>query len=145
MVMLFAVLNECRGGLPKSEVISRIRERNWFDIQLEDKQPYQSNKHGSKEARWITIIAWARKDAVERHLMHSGTRDNWDLNSAGLDAFSAISRAFHATQLDVRQCYLWSRIFKQHMDGCYTPGQPERTRPAWLYYGDWRQRILDSL
>ena len=141
--MLFAVLSEVRGGLTKADAVDRIRERRWFDIQPEDRLPYPSTRHTTHEHRWITIIAWARKDAVENHLMHTGIRNNWDLNGQGLDLFAGIAKACRESRIDVRRCYLWSAAFKLRMDPSYTPGQPERKRPINLYEGDWVLRVLD--
>jgi hypothetical protein len=94
--MLFAVLSEVRGGLTKADAVDRIRERRWFDIQPEDRLPYPCTRHTTHEHRWITIIAWARKDAVENHLMHTGIRNNWDLNGQGLDLFAGIAKGHAA-------------------------------------------------
>lgn len=143
IVLLFAVLNEIRGGLTKADSIGRIYERGWFDTQPEDMLPYPSNRLTSREHRWKTIIAWARKDAVENHFMERGVVNNWDLESTGRDIFAAIAKACRESRLDVRRCYLWSKIFKHRMDPTYTPGQPERRRPINLYQGDWVLRNLD--
>ena len=143
--MLFAVLNEVRGGLTKAESVSRIRERRWFDFQPEDRLPYPSNQHTTHEPRWITIIAWARKDGVEHHLIHPLPRNNWDLTGAGLDTFASIARACRETGIDVRRCYLWSRVFKLRMCPSYTPDPTEPQRPINLYLGDWVLRNVDFL
>lgn len=145
IILLFAVLREVRGGLTKGESVERIRERTWFDIQPEDRLPYPSNRHTSHEQRWITVIAWARKDAVEYHLMHTGTHNNWDLNGAGLDFFVVVAAACREGQLDVRRCYLWSRLFKLRMCPSYIADASDRKRPLNLYEGDWVLRILDLL
>jgi hypothetical protein len=143
--MLFAVQSEVRGGLMRREATDRIFEHKWFDIQTEDKLPYPSQKHTSQEERWKTIIAWARKDSVERGWMEPNQHNNWDLTMAGLNWFRIVEDACRDTRLDVRRCYLWSRHFKLRMDPRYTFGQPERKRPANLYEGDWFQRAARQL
>jgi len=145
IVMLFAALREVRGGMTKADTIALIRDKLWFDIQPEDRLPYPSQRLTTHEPRWITSIAWARKDAIEQRLMHKGAFNEWDLNSEGLDSFAIIARACRETRLDVRRCYLWSCRFKLRMDPSYTTGQPERKRPLNLYEGDWMQRILDFI
>jgi hypothetical protein len=144
IVMLFAVLNQFRGGITKTDAISHIREKDWFDIQPEDKIPYPSNKYTSKEPRWITSVAWARKDAVERGLMHRGARNDWDLTAQGLNTFTAIRKACCDGGLDPSRCYLWSRNFKQYMNPDYQASAAETRRPKNLYE-DWLPRKIQEV
>ncbi|HEY4257329.1 MAG TPA: hypothetical protein VGM66_08960 [Candidatus Udaeobacter sp.] len=145
IVMLFAVLDEVRGGLTKAAALERIFERRWFDFQPEDRLPYPSNKHTSREPRWKTVIAWARKDGVEHHLMQHGPVNNWDLEGIGRDVFAAIAKACKEHRIDVRHCYLWSSAFKQRIDISYTLSPADAKRPINLYEGDWVTRNIDFL
>ena len=145
MVMLFAALSQVRGGMTKADTIAFIRDQRWFDIQPEDRLPYPSNKLTSKEPRWMTIIAWARKDGVQHRLMHKGGFNDWDLNAEGLDSFGIIARACRDARIDVRRCYLWARPFKLRMNPSYPPDAKELKRPMNLYEGDWVLRNLDFL
>ena len=144
MVMLFAALAAHRGGVPKADAIAHIRENLWFDVQTEDRIPYPSNRYTSKEPRWITSIAWARKDAVERELMHKGGFNDWDLTTTGLTTFAAVRRACSEERLAVSRCYLWSHRFKSFMDPKYGPSPADAKRPATLYE-DWLPRKISSL
>lgn len=73
--MLLAALNETRYILTRREATEFIRSKLWFAIQPEDRLPYPSQMFTSREPRWETVIAWARKDCVERDLM-AGERRN---------------------------------------------------------------------
>jgi len=136
IVMLLAALNEIRGGGTKAEIIDYIRDQHWFDIQPEDRLPYPSNRYTSKEARWITVIAWARKDSVERNLMHKGSFNDWQLTTEGLNAFSQIAKACREGLANVSRCYLWSRDFKRRMNPAYQCSDADSRRPMNLY-DDW--------
>jgi hypothetical protein len=139
--MLFAVLSEGRGGLTKAEAVAKIRERRWFEFQPEDWEPYPSQEYTTREPRWMTVIAWARKDAVKHGLIHPGPFNNWDLTTEGLNSFLTIAKGCREGCVKVRRCYLWSPQFKLRMDPSYTIGQPEDPRPHVLYWGDWFREL----
>jgi hypothetical protein len=145
IVLLCATLANVRGGLTKAEAIAQITQAHWFDIQPEDRQPYRSAQHTTHEARWITLIAFARKDLVERRLMDDGPRDNWDLSAAGRDCFESIAALFRSMRLDACRCFLWTAKFKSYMSPTYSSVGTDAVRPRHLYSRDWRQSILDSL
>jgi hypothetical protein len=139
MAMVLVTVRETRGGLTKAEAIEHIRNNRWFALEPEDKYPF--NQHTSHEPRWITAIAWARKDCVKRDLMIKGSFNSWEISREGLNTSAHISKAFHDGTLDVRPCYLWSRHFKLCMNPAYIPGQTEGKRPIGLY-DDWFGRLF---
>ena len=68
-IMLVAALHEryVIDGIrnsTKQEVVQFISLNRWFDVQDEDRTPYPSHEQLSREPRWHTLIAWARKDGV---------------------------------------------------------------------------------
>jgi hypothetical protein len=141
IVMLLAVLSDVRGGLAKAEAIERIASRKWFALEPEDTLPYRSNRFTSQEPRWITLIAWSRKDCVEHGLLIKGGFNNWDTTPQGFNTFAGISKACRDALLDVKRCYLWAPGFKVRMNPAYIPGGREATRPIALYE-DWLRRLL---
>jgi len=65
MFALLALLAEIRSIRSKQEALAHVQERQYLDIRPEDWQPYPSQS----EAKWHTLVAWARKDCVIREFM----------------------------------------------------------------------------
>lgn len=131
-LMLLRCLKELPGSRPKSEVIEVIRSKRWFQITSEDRLPYPSVK--SREPRWETLIAWARKDCVESNLMlKDGIRDSWQISKEGENMVTEAKAAFASQQLDVRECFFWSSSLKGIMDPSYVESAQDTPRPPRLY------------
>jgi len=143
IVMLLGVLSQTRRNLARQEANYQIRNNLWFDIQREDCVPYRSQMFTSREPRWETGIAWARKDCVERGLMSKDGHDEWEATGEGYDAFASFLNASRIHVLDVRRCYLWSRHFKHYMDSTYKPSEADADRPLNLYE-DWLPRGVEA-
>jgi hypothetical protein len=131
VVILLAALNELRYDPPKEDVLTEIQQRAWLDLRPEDKQPYPSQPRG--EARWRTLVAWARKDCVQNDLMPRGGRNVWSLTDHGRDKLLDVKCAFGTGILDVRKCFLWAPLFKRRMCPSWEPSENDAPRPAYLY------------
>lgn len=154
IVMLFAALTELGGAQTKQDVLHFICGKRWFEFVDDDHKPYPSAT--TREERWKCLIAWARKDAVERHQMFRGERDAWELNRIGKDSFASWQRSFLSGDMDSRVCFLWSIHFKTYMRPSYIKTEREWPRPLDIYRDIFaprhrsirdrvRHRILDDL
>ena len=130
--------------MTRSEATDFVRRKQWFAIQQEDWLPYPSQKYTSHEPRWMTVLAWARKDCVERALMPKQPRNEWQPTHEGLDLYAAAMRGGREHVLDVRRCFLWSPHFKVHIDPDYQPSPHDVKRPDDLYE-DWMPRKVDDV
>jgi hypothetical protein len=126
MVMLLAALSELRAIRTKQEVLAYIQHHHWFDIQADDWNPYPSQT----EPKWHTMIAWARKDCVERGWMFDHDElDSWEATRSGLKLFEKYAPQFETAELDVSKCYLWSTVFKRRMCSRHQPSSRDLARP----------------
>jgi len=75
MMLVLHALHELGGSNPKQEVIDYINRSGYYDITKHDLPPYESQN----EPKYHTLLAWARKDCVERDLILGHERDAWAL------------------------------------------------------------------
>ncbi len=144
--LLASVLNEIRGGLRKSEALSEIYDRKFFNVQAEDLVPYWSAEATTREPRWKTLIAWSRKDMVERGMMYRLPRDNWDLTGRGRDFYQMALLHCRAGKVDVARCYLWTPKFKSFTAGEHYKGPHlDHKRPLDVYKDTCWLSILDTI
>ena len=133
-MLLFAALRELSGSVTKQTAVQYISNRKWFALEPEDSKPYPSQQH-THEARWKTLIAWARKDSALRDLMLNHERDSWALSREGVRRWDSLRLRFSTGELEVKDGYLWSAIFKLYLCPTYTPCPNEAKRP-WRFYDD---------
>jgi hypothetical protein len=130
MTMLLATLYEIRAIRAKQEAIAHIQAHHYFNLQPDDWEPYPTQT----EPRWHTMIAWSRKDCVDRDLMFDhDENDHWEIARKGLDQFEKFRAGFA-----VKRCYLWSATFKRMMYPEYRPSDEDWKRPA-NYRSAWLQ------
>lgn len=132
IILLLAALKDAGTSLSRRQSIDHISENHWFALQCEDWKPYPS-QGASGEARWKTLIAWARKDAVIRGLINDFERDAWSLSKKGHSIWDILSTGFSLGNFDVSQGYLWSKVFKQKLNSAYSPSSKDALRPATIY------------
>lgn len=131
--LLLAALNELGGSNPKSDVIRFIAEQRWFELQPEDKKPYPSQIDNSREPRWHTLIAWARKDSSLHDLVNDHEHNSWSLTRYGREKWEAKRKDFESGKLKATKCYLWTAKFKSYMCPSYKPGPDDEQRPIYFY------------
>jgi hypothetical protein len=129
IMLLLAVLQGRRGFLRKQEVLSHIESNHWFEISDRDRSPYRSQS----EPRWHTLLAWARKDAVDGKLFENNDKDQWELSLDGRNSFIHARQAFRDKHCLVSACFFWSRDFKHFIDHEYQPSSADVSRPQYLY------------
>lgn len=129
--LLLVALRIQRQPKSKSDIIEYIQSENWLDLSEEDKIPYKSQL--GDEARWKTLIAWARKDCVDMGLMESDLRDSWSATKNGLNLAAELPTYCQRGDYELRQCYLWNNKFKTLLDPNYQPSEHDLKRPASFY------------
>ncbi len=141
-VLLMAALREIGGAIPKREAISFIHRQRWFDVQPDDQKPYPSSVATTREPRWHTLIAWARKDSVLRDLVSDHERDSWSLTRTGRDAFERFHSNSLAGKMTVSNCFLWTLVFKRYMYPPFAPSPKDAQRPDDFYRDLSMERII---
>lgn len=136
IILLIAALKDAGVSLSRREATDFIADHRWFDLQPEDWQPYPSQKT-AREARWKTLIAWARKDAVLRDFVNDYEHNSWSLSRNGHRVWEGVSNKFTRGEVDVTQGYLWSPVFKRKLRPDYMPSEKDARRPCSLYRGSF--------
>lgn len=88
---------------------------------------------GQNESKYHTLLAWARKDCVERDFVLNNERDAWALRLKGRALIEWIHQLCVAQNFDVRKCYLWTEKFKKKMDPKYQPSDTDAKRPEIVF------------
>ena len=139
MFMLLVALRIQRKPKSKKEILEFIQEKNWFDLCAEDKIPYKSQ--GGEEPRWMTLIAWARKDCVDLGLMEFDQRDSWSATKNGLNLAAELPAYCHRGEYELWRCFLWKNSFKELLDPNHQTSERDLKRPS-LFYRDSFPRFL---
>ena len=130
---VFLVLHSLRelGGVrAKQEVLSFIQDADLYEITRHDLPAYP----GQSEARYHTLIAWARKDAlIAEWLIETEQRDEWQLSRDGRNILDLTIERYRKGDLKVCECYLWTLKFKKAIDPNYEPSSDDRIRPEELW------------
>jgi len=129
MVLVLQSLSELTGSNTKQEVIAHIRDLGYYHVTRHDLPPYP----GQNESKYHTLLAWARKDCVERDFILNNERDAWALSLNGRALIEKIRRLCEDQEFDVRKCYLWTSKFKKKMDPKYEPSQADAKRPEDVF------------
>jgi hypothetical protein len=129
-IMLLTTLADLRCAR-KQEAIGYITSHRYFDVQQEDLEPYP--KAATREPRWHTLIAWARKDCLVAGYLMEGERDAWAITRDGVKEFADSQEKFRSGILDARRCYMWTPRFKQYMQPGYVLSTEDRKRPMDVY------------
>lgn len=132
IALLLAALKDAGVSLSRREAVECISEHGWFAVQAEDWKPYPSQRT-TREARWKTLIAWARKDAVLRDFVNDFERDSWSLSRHGHMLWDRMLSKFALHELDVSRGYIWTPAFKRRLCPDYTPSERDAQRPYSLY------------
>ncbi len=111
-IMLLTTLADLRSAR-KQEAIGYISSHRYFDVKQEDMEPYP--KAATREPRWHTLIAWARKDCLVAGFLMEGERDAWAITRDGVKEFGDAQEKFRSGVLDARKCYMWTAAFKHLM------------------------------
>lgn len=131
MTVLLCDLKANRGAHPKSDVIRRIRESDWFELVPEDRIPFPTVP---TEARWITSVAWARKQCVEDGLLTNDARDSWEITREGINSFVSLKTGFKSGKVFVSECFFWTEKFKKLiMEGLPYDHKRSFARPEYVY------------
>jgi hypothetical protein len=144
ITLLLAALNEIGGSATKRETVQFISDQEWFDRQPEDWKPYPSQKT-SREPRWQTLIAWARKDSVLREFLIDGEWDSWALSREGRRLWASMRIKFESGEWPVARGYLWSPKFKRRLCFTYQPSTTDPERPPFFYRDIGLERFIASL
>lgn len=143
VTLVLAVLSELRSGCTKQNALDHIRFRQWFDFKKKDNDPYPSET--STEPRWSRMIAFARDQARRQGFLANPTIfDHWQISDAGIAELHARMTAFQSGIASVHSCFLWSWVFKKHIDPKYLPGEDDK-RPGSLYKDVARELMAEAL
>ena len=134
-VLLLAAIRDLSAFGTKREAIGYISQMHWFAVQAQDLEPYRSQQWASREPRWHTLIAWARKDSVLRDLVSNEGRDMWGLTRNGRNAIDRCHERCRAGTWPVAPCFLWSVQFKRFLCPTYVPSEMDSKRPEPFYRG----------
>ena len=129
MIMLLASLFDLKGGRRRQEVLSVIEQKQWYDLEPEDRKPYPT----TTEPRWKNLISWARLSCADEGLMERGVPDDWAITKDGHNAYVTLRNAFRNEELDVTRCFLWTGRFKNHIVPDWAPNGSEAQRPKYMY------------
>jgi hypothetical protein len=129
MVLVMHSLSELTGSNTKQEVLRHIRDMVYYNITRHDLPPYP----GQNESKYHTLLAWARKDCVERDYVLNNERDAWALSLRGRALISRIHALCVTQEYDVRKCYLWTEKFKKKLDPQYQPSDADAKRPEVVF------------
>jgi hypothetical protein len=134
VVLVLHTLDQLGGEGTRQEVIRKIKDEGWFaHVYPEDNTPYLSQQDlGRNEPRWETSIAWARKDALEAHLLRESERNCWAISRNGRETLIEVKQRFAAAELKAWRCYMWTPLFKSLIDLQYKPGN-DSPRPGSVY------------
>jgi hypothetical protein len=126
MILVLLALKELTGSNSKQAVIDHITRLSYYEVTRHDLPPYL----GQSEPKYHTLLAWARKDCVDRNLILNDEVNAWALTPReGHETTARISKRFASGELDVRKCYLWTPKFKMLMNPSYTPSDADAERP----------------
>jgi hypothetical protein len=141
IILLIAALKDAGVSLSRREAVELIGANRWFALQAEDWKPYPSQKT-LREARWKTLIAWARKDAVLRTFVNDFEHNSWSLSRNGHRLWEGLSKKLTLGEIDVSQGYLWSAVFKRKLCPGYLPSEKDARRPCSLYRDSFERFFL---
>ncbi len=138
--ILLAASFELKRSRTKCEVIAVIEHNQWFNIEAEDKIPYDSQP---TEPRWKTAIAWCRKNCVSTNpkLMESDIQDCWIATKEGLNIIAEMKKVCAEGGYDVGQCYLWSSALKTYFNPEFSPSLNDKTRPQFMYRDSFQMML----
>jgi len=146
IAMLLHVLDDLKGSQSKSLVTACIRRWGLFAYADEDWKPYPSVKEkGGNESRWMTLVAFARLDCVEREWMDEKGRDQWRISTLGKQIIERVKARCLEGAVDVRHGYLWTPKFKKILAPTYVATDSDAKRPWGSIYDDTKfSAILDE-
>jgi hypothetical protein len=129
MILVLSALESIRGVSRKTEVIDYIVGRGWISVSGNDRVPYE----GQSEPRFRTLLAYARKDAVEKGYMFDSGYDCWEITRDGLSALKRARGLFSCGDWSVSECFLWACSFKLQYDPNYLPSSKDAKHPHTVY------------
>lgn len=122
------------GGRSRKKCLDEIVERGWLEIGPKDKLPYPSME--SPEERWKNLVSWAREHCAQAGFIERQPRDCWRPTKIGLNEGALLRKRFMAGELNVRECYMWTKKFKKFMCADYSPDSSDVQRPRYDIYKD---------
>ena len=145
VIMLMSALSDLGGIRSKREVIRYIARENFFQLAAEDIPPYPSVV--TREPRWHTLIAFARKDCVvDGWFAGHDENDSWEITRDGLAKLDEWRNFFRTGRWDVRRCYIWRSGLKRRFQPDYQPSIKDTPRPKTIYKdSEPRHSQLDRL
>lgn len=146
VAILLHVLADLKGTQRKSIVTGCIKMWELFAFADEDRKPYPSVKEkGGDDPRWITLVAFARLDCVERKWMDERGRDQWRISDVGRQILEKLKIRSADGTIDVRHGYLWTPKFKKILSPAYAASDADAKRPWGSIYDDTKfSAILDA-
>ena len=129
-IMLLATLDDLRCAR-KQDAIRYIASHRYFDIREEDLAPYP--KSLTTEPRWHTLIAWGRKSCLVEGFIMGSERDSWEITREGVEEIASVRAKYFSGQLQARNCYMWTTLFKKVMQPGYSLSATDAKRPLDVY------------
>ncbi len=115
LIMVMKAVSLLGGSNTEQMVREFIDAADYYRADRHDLPPYP----GLDAGKYYVLMAWARKDCVDRGLVRERGEDAWELSLSGRWRMRKIRRWCESGRLDPRQCYLWTPKFKGLMDPEY--------------------------
>ncbi len=145
ILLLLYVLSQERYAEPKMMIVQRIRFWGLFDFAEEDRKPYPSKVEvGSDEERWVTLVAFARQDCVDRGWMKDIKPNKWQVTDAGRAVVEAFKKKCAEGKLDVQRGFLWTPKLKRVFSPEYQQSDKDEIRPKYSIYDDVKAAIHEE-
>lgn len=126
MCLVLKALDELRGVSTKVEVLSHIDSRGWIVTIEED----FGRASLSGELKYQNRLAWAKKDALEKGYVFKSGRDCWEITRQGIEAVKRAEGLFSTGEWDIRNCYMFTPLFKLMMNPNYSPSGSDKEHPG---------------
>lgn len=115
LIMVLKAVSLLGGANTEQMVREFIGAADYYRADRHDLPPYA----GLDAEKYHVLMAWARKDCVDRGLIRERGEDAWELSLSGRWKLRKIQRWCESGRFDLRQCYLWTPKFKALMDPEY--------------------------
>lgn len=145
ILLLLHVLSKEPHAEPKRRILQRIVFQGLLDFAEEDRVPYPSAfERGSLEERWMTLVAFARQDCVDRGWMRQAERDHWKITPEGRAVISEFRTRCANGTMSVRHGYLWSAKLKKELCPLHEPSLDDAKRPKYSIYQDVKAAAIEA-
>ena len=118
LIVLLAALADLGHSPSKREVENHVEKAGHLRLSPELLQAYESKP----EPKWKTLLAYARRNAVEKgYMKHLIRPDAWEISDSGFRRFAAFEEEFKSGKFDPKEFEFLSSAFFARMGAPNTP------------------------